>query len=128
MLAAAFLLFAAIFSAVKFKKPSAPVDLNLLLAAPAENKAAEITLPGFGQADVPSRGLEQTETVNTDSGRTQFKTCAHAGYGFSFACPVDWISDLFKDGDGEVAVIQNAETGILIYIDPFDESGAITKE
>lgn len=127
-LAAALLLFSAVFSAVKFKKPSAPVDLNSVPVAPAENSAAKITLPGLGQADIPSRGLEQNETVNTDSGRAQFKTCAHAGYGFSFACPVDWISDLFKDGDGEVAVIQNVETGILIYIDPFDEPGAITKE
>lgn len=128
------LLAAAVFSVMKSKKPAAPVDLDLPLAAPAENTATEITLSGFSQAEAPSRGLEQgaealkADAAQTDAGQTQFKTCAHAGYGFSFACPVDWISDLFKDGDGEVAVIQNAETGILIYIDPFDEPGAITKE
>lgn len=64
-----------------------------------------------------------------------FRTYTHPVHGFSFDYPADWSLDVFSDppdgeaGEGEeTVVLQNAETGIAVFIYPFDEPGPITKK
>jgi len=117
---AAVLISGVVLGAVKFKKFVRP---NSSEANPFDNilanmSADEILKPDFDKLDINNAGADEQA----------YKTCSHAGYGFSFECPADWSTDLFKDEGGEVAVVQNSETAILIYIYPFDEPGPITKE
>lgn len=72
-------------------------------------------------ADIASR--------QTEVGEAAFMTYIHPEYGFSFDFPADWGAESFaEDEGGEVVAVQNAETGILIFIYPFNEPGPITKE
>lgn len=100
MLASAVLIAGAVFTALKFKKP------------PAEN-----LLPANSAGKTPAAGA------------AAFMTYVHPDRGFSFDYPADWSAEAFaEDGEGEIVAVQNAETGILIFIYPFNESGPITKE
>ncbi len=57
------------------------------------------------------------------------KTFQHPGYGFSFEYPKDWNVSSFSEGEGETILVQSSETGVQIYISPFDEpETALTKE
>jgi len=60
----------------------------------------------------------------------QFKTFVHPVRGFSFDYPADWSADAFLQDTEEAVMVggQNQETGIAIFIYPFDETGAITKK
>ncbi len=123
-LTAAVLISGAVFAAVKFKKPVSQNLSEAKEANPVDNILANIAAP-----DVPKSDFKV-------SPKSDFKNYTHPGYGFSFDYPADWSADLFEDDSGpaspslggEVAVIQNSETGILIYIYPFDEPGPISKE
>lgn len=58
-----------------------------------------------------------------------FRTYTHSVHGFSFDYPADWvIDDSFKEEGEEAVLIQNEETGIAVFIYPFDEPGPITKK
>ncbi|MBU1102571.1 hypothetical protein KJ853_02860 [Patescibacteria group bacterium] len=112
-LTAVVLIGGAVFGAVKFKNSaernsSQANAFDDILANMAADDALKLDFKVFPKSD--------------------FKNYIHAGYGFSFDYPADWSVDIFKDDVGDVAVIQNAETGILIYVYPFDEPGPITKE
>jgi len=115
-LAAAVLIAGAVLGAMKFKKLVSQNSPAAKETNPFDNILANIAADDVLKPDFKV------------SQKSDFKNYAHAGYGFSFDYPADWNADLFKDDVGDVAVIQNSETGILIYIYPFDEPGPISKE
>jgi len=67
---------------------------------------------------------------NDSGGQAQIKTFSHPVYRFSFNYPEGWSAESFLEEEGEAVLVQsqNEESGIAVFVYPFDEAGPLTKK
>ena len=73
----------------------------------------------------------ESEVVNQAADNMDLKVYTSGKYGFSFKYSKDFTVGELEEGDGDTVVIQNhgiSNSGVQIFIIPFDEAGPITAE
>lgn len=77
------------------------------------------------------QGNQRPFSVGISDVSADYQLYASAKYGFSFKHPKDFKVGELKEEDGDSVIIENAdisESGIQIFIIPFDEPGPITEK